>query len=887
MRLGLLHAVVDLERRCIEFAEGKPIPLTALEVELLGFLARRGGAVVSRAELLTSVWGYHPDVKTRAVDNAVRRLRKKLEVEPGRPVHLVSAYAGGYRLTQIEVIGGTAPRAALEAPGGVALNGFGEEPTRFFGREREIEQLTERWRAGARLVTIVGPGGVGKTRLARRTAAACVDELGATGAWFVDLSECVVVEDVVSAVARGIGLLGGLVDTGRVGTALSARGVVLVVLDNFEQVVEAGPATLGRWLPECPDVRFVVTSRQRLGLGGENVVELDPLDLTDGVALFLDRARASATAPALAEDRISPADAAAVRDLVRRLDGLPLALELAAARAGLVGPRQMVEMLTHRFELLAAGPRGAPSRQATLRGAIDWSWETLSAWEQEAWMQLGVFHGGFRLDAAAAVLDLKAHPDAPWTLDVISALVDRSLLRSREVPGSGDRRFSMLESIREYAAEKLQGSSSRAAVQERHFEHFADLARSLADRAPGPADRERIQTLDKDLDNLLAAHAWACAGRPEAVAQLALDVDSALVGRDLRIRVRLWQRTVPCARSGDPGRLALALRMRGETSRMRGDLNEAEADLREALDIALQSGDAGIVGQVRCSLGVVEISRGRFDAAERELSAAYEAAVLTGEVRHQYLAQANLGTRAWVVSDLDSAEEHYRASLATTREHGLAAGEGMALGLLANLHLQRGRLDEAAGCFEEAIPVLRAVGDRPSESAARGNLGAVRLEQGRLEEAEALIRSAEEHSRAVGATAGRVAVVGNLALTQFLRGEPRDALLTFQRALRLWTDGGDPRTLAHLRCHRAQVLVSVGALEGAEADLAAAQEVIDGLDDELGARLVQLSRIAVRRARGESVDPTEEDIFSPGPEGETPPGERCADLRLAVLLLHS
>ena len=281
----------------------------------------------------------------------------------------------------------------------------------FVGRESELAQLAKCFETGARLVTVKGTGGAGKTRFARRFAHRHREEL-AGGAWFIDLTEARTPKGLLHATAMALEVpLGGEDFDGmvtKVGHAISGRGPVLLVLDNFEQVVQHASVTVGPWLKMAPEASFLVTSRERLRLEGEQVFALEPLPEADGVALFELRARAAGAS--LGED---PQTRTAITRIVTALDGLPLAIELAAARAVLLSPTQLLERLSERFELLRGGRRGDTDRQSSLVGLIDWSWDLLEPWEQAALAQLSVFRDGFFMEAAEAVLDLSAWRDAP------------------------------------------------------------------------------------------------------------------------------------------------------------------------------------------------------------------------------------------------------------------------------------------------------------------------------------------------------------------------------------------------------------------------------------------------------------------------------------------
>ena len=396
--------------------------------------------LLSEFEALSQKLGSLPRLRTW-LDPGSRPPRAETVVEATVPL---AADLTGETATDAE------SKTAL-AGGPRARTNLGPALDSFVGRETELAELAERFAAGARLVTIKGTGGAGKTRFACRFARSRWDEL-AGGAWFVDLTEARTAVGLLHATAMAleVPLRGEGFDAlaAQVGHAISGRGPVLLVLDNFEQVVQHASVTLGRWLQMAPEASFLVTSRESLKLGGEQVFVFAPLPEADGVTLFELRARAAgATLPQ------DPQTRATIARIVAAVDGLPLAIELAAARAVLLSPDQLLERLSERFKLLRGGQRGDTDRQSTLRGLIRWSWELLEPWEQAALAQLSVFRDGFFMDAAEAVLDLSAWPDAPWSLDVVGSLLDKSLLHSWEA--HGQPRFGMYEIGRASCRERV------------------------------------------------------------------------------------------------------------------------------------------------------------------------------------------------------------------------------------------------------------------------------------------------------------------------------------------------------------------------------------------------------------------------------------------------
>ena len=283
----------------------------------------------------------------------------------------------------------------------------------FVGRREPLTELVRRLDAGARLVSIIGLGGAGKTRLVTRFGWEALGRFPG-GVWFCDLSEARSLDGILFAVSQGLDVPLGKEDPiAQLGHAVAGRGKCLLILDNFEQVARHAEETLGRWLNRASEARFLVTTREVLGLPGEEVLALKPLVPSDAAALFV--LRAGAVKPGFAP---SAEDEAAIAPLVKLLEGLPLAIELAAARVRVMPPRMLLLRMSERFKLLSS-TGGRLDRQATLRAVFDWSWDLLSLAEKAALAQLSVFEGGFTLESVEAVLDLSTDENAPWPLDAI------------------------------------------------------------------------------------------------------------------------------------------------------------------------------------------------------------------------------------------------------------------------------------------------------------------------------------------------------------------------------------------------------------------------------------------------------------------------------------
>ena len=369
--------------------------------------------------------------------------------------------------------------------------------TRFVGRETELAEAVTLL-ADTRLLTLTGPGGVGKTRLALRLASAVAEDF-ADGVWFVDLSPLGDGEFVWGKVAQSLEVSEpgrGRALSDAIGRRLASKRAVLI-LDNCEQVVMSASDVAAALLGTAPELRIIATSREPLGVGGEVTWAVPPLVEADALALFVDRAR-----QVWPQFRLRGSDSAAVRNICRRLDGLPLAIELAAARTRVLDPAQIASGLDGHFRILPDGPRTAPSRQSTLAASFDWSHELLSGPQRALLRRLSVFAGGFDLEAALAVC-----PDA--TLEVLSELTERSLIVVEARGSDAAPRYRMLETVRQFAAEHLEEADEVALLRDRHRDHYMRLAELAEPHLTSPDEDAWRARLQIDLDNLRAALAWS------------------------------------------------------------------------------------------------------------------------------------------------------------------------------------------------------------------------------------------------------------------------------------------------------------------------------------------------------------------------------------------
>jgi predicted ATPase len=524
----------------------------------------------------------------------------------------------------------------------------------FVGRERELGEVLSRIRNGARLLTLSGPGGSGKTRLALETAASLVPEYKA-GVFWVGLASLRDPALVTETIGQTLGAKDGL-------TEHIAGRELLLLLDNLEQVIEAAPA-LASLVSACPNLTLLVTSRELLRVQGELEYQVPPLAEAEAVSLFCQRAQ------------LEPTDE--IAELCRRLDNLPLAVELAAARAKALSPSQILARLAQRLDLLKGG-RDSDPRQETLRATIQWSYDLLSESEQRLFRRLSVFAGGCMLESAEEIADAD--------LDTLQSLVEKSLVRF-----SNDRYWT-LETIREFAAERLRELDEQEELRTRHATHM--LARFAAMPREGST---WLPVLEAERDNFRAAMSWALETQ------------------------------------GSEPALTLAVAY-GDLCKFRGPFSEG----RRWLDAALRHrGDETPAGRCKALLNVSSLAQRQRDleCAEASGKEALRLSRSTGDPETIGRSLSLLGTVAGLRRELETAESLWREALAVFSKSGNNRQAIRTLGMLAWLAIAQRDFASARSATEEALALSREAGDRWGIVTNAGNLGHVLVREGRFEEA--------------------------------------------------------------------------------------------------------------------------------------------------------
>jgi len=665
----------------------------------------------------------------------------------------------------------------------------------FVGRAGDLEAIARAFESGAAVVTVVGPGGIGKTTLAKRYLEMHAEERA--GAWFCDLTETRAAGDVYAAVARALGVRGAPTSEAawmdRVGLAVSRRRGALVVLDNCEQAIDGVASALRRWRELAPRAAWVLTSRQLLRITGEHPLELGPLSLpvgrddgssSEAVELFVQRA--TIARPGYAP---TPDEADAIAGLVRALEGVPLAIELAAARMGVLDPRELLRRMSTSLDALGRGPRDAPVRQQTLEATVAWSWDLLDEAEKAALAQCAGFQGGFTAEAAEAVVDLSAVGGAPAVLDILQSLRDKSLLR-RASGGGPEVRLGFYEVVRDFAAKRLAASGQESAVHARAARFFLAPASRWAESHDTISPEGGFDAASQDdFDNVVAV-------RDRAMSRLGHDPSAA---REL---------------------LAAAVVLEPLLCR-RGSADERLRSLDLVLGAASAASDDRAYRWLLLSLSVL---RSRREAhGPSDFDRVWELAVRFADVplqvrvlNHRALAALHRGEAEQAVSLCQEALARCRESLPNAKTSVLVT--------LASAQVARGRPDEAIATYTEVLAGARAL-DRDLRARCIAtcniNLGELSQLRGRHDEAMRYFGAAERE--ATEDPRERFYLRGAVARLEHDRGRLTVARDMYTRALQGMREAGEVFEESRLLAALGALLADADEIDAAERMLAEAE----------------------------------------------------------------
>ncbi|MFT5685384.1 MAG: putative ATPase [Myxococcota bacterium] len=617
-----------------------------------------------------------------------------------------------------------------------------------------------------RLVTVIGTAGTGKTRLVR--ALGWNRRADWDSVWFCDLADARTEAGIFLAVARGMNIPLGAGNTlQQLGRAINGWGRCLILFDNFEQLVALAPGTLGKWLEMAPAATFVVTSRARLHLHGEVLLSVEPLPLTAAVQLFEQRAAALKRG-----FRVDASNYTVISDIVTTLDGLPLAIELAAARIRVLSVVKLRARLSDRFRLLRS--KGALSRQATLRAALEWSWELLQPEEQSALAQLSTFVGGFTLEAAEEVLDLDAWPDA-WAMDTVEALIDRSLVRTVT-----DERFNLLMSVAAFASEKLKLMGMHDESVLRHGAWFSSAEMDIA-------------SARLDLENLIATVQRALARGDTEVALGALGPAMQTLHETGPFSTALELSTAVAGMTGlSPKQTATLNYLRGDNAQYRGDPASALLFLRAALTGAIAAGDRRGEIRTRAIIGYPMFMTGEAEAALEVAEQALTMAQVAGDAESVAVSANILGILTSQSSG-PRTSDFYQIALDSEQD---TTRQASTLINWAEWDRHQGNLESSLARLEQAESLLGTDAMSPFLAQVVGVRGNIMVRLGRHQEGRDLLDEATQYNTRIGNQMGTAAYQVSRSMADFTLGNVEQAVDGIERSILFYREVGNQRYLS-------------------------------------------------------------------------------------------
>jgi predicted ATPase/DNA-binding winged helix-turn-helix (wHTH) protein len=752
--------VLDLDGRQLLRA-GTPVSLSPKALQLLGILVECHPRALSKTDLQDRLWP-GTFVVEKNLTNLVSELRDGLGDDPANPRFIRTVQRFGYAFREATAVkdGESDTRARHNIPAPL---------TNFIGRDREIEELL-RLLTSARLLTLTGAGGCGKTRLAMELAARALDRFP-DGVWVVDLATLVDPSRMAQAVASVLDiregpnrpLMDALLDCVR-------NRRLLLVLDNCEHLIAACAQLADALLRTAERARILATSREGLGITGETMWRVPSLSLPDvsaeasvetvfqhdAVRLFVERASAVDHTFTM-----TSANAGLVSDVCIRLDGIPLAIELAAARVKVLSIQQIHARLNDRFRLLTGGSRTAVARQRTLEATVDWSYGLLSNSERQLLRRLSVFAGGWTMEAAEDVTPDNSS-ERNDVLESLSRLVDKSLVNA-ESDSAGSRRYHFLETVRQYARERLVESGDAERLRDRHLAFFHELVRHAEPELTRPGQIAWMNRLQREHDNLRLALEWGleAPGRGEQGTEISVGLCWFWLKRGYFHEGQEWlERTLAAGHAAPPALRAKALMYLGMMTFFQGDFVRTQALVEESAALGRTAGDLSVVA---FSLGVsalTALERGDTEACARLATEGQEAARRSAISWIQGMSMSCLAYLAMHQGDFDRASALHEEVLELSRQQGEKWAIGITLFDLALLRVIQDRHEEARALCAEGIALNQEFGDRrgiawclgilsAAEAAAGRHLRAARLRgamEGLLESVGAPIQVTYHHS---------------------------------------------------------------------------------------------------------------------------------------------
>jgi predicted ATPase/DNA-binding winged helix-turn-helix (wHTH) protein len=753
----------ELDLRAYELRRsGLALKLERIPMELLFLLIENRGKMVSRDQIIERLWGKDIFLDTdNSINAAIRKIRQVLKDDPEQPRFVQTSVGRGYRFiatilgpvsaSPYVITRSSTPEFAAKRDRFPERSAQQTETrpatlpaprTGFVGRDKEVATVRGLLlRQDARLITVTGPGGIGKTRLAVQVASGLVEHFSG-GTSFVSLSSLSDPGLLISEIVQTMGIREAAgksaLETLKGYLQDSSREPTLLLLDNFEHLIQAAPVVAGL-LSVGPNLKLLVTSRSALHVYGEHEFPVPPLALPEmlskpplevlsqypAVALFLERA--VAVKP---DFELNRENASAIIEICARLEGLPLAIELAAARIKVLSPSSLRTLLKSRLRLLIGGSRDMPQRQQTLRAAIDWSYDLLSTAEQKLFRRLSVFAGGCGLEGVEAVCDTKGDLDLDL-LEGMASMVDKSLAQQVE-HAQGESRFLMLETIREYALEKLQAVGEESSTRRAHAAYSLVLAEEVATDQSGAESAEWLERFALEHDNFRVALEWLT---ETGDAEWGLRLGAALF--------RFWETREYLAEGRD--RLGKVLKLAGAAAPTKararalfsagvlageqGDYASADALVGESLDITRQLGDKQGVAVSLNALAVLARDRGNVVVARSQFE---DSLVLWRELGDQKAVARSLSNLANIIKlqgDNARARALYAECLSIFQGLGDQTGVAWSMNYQGDVARDQGDSGAARTSYEQALAIFRELSDRWGIAGTLADLGNLASEE--------------------------------------------------------------------------------------------------------------------------------------------------------------
>ncbi|HEX3672524.1 MAG TPA: adenylate/guanylate cyclase domain-containing protein [Candidatus Cybelea sp.] len=685
-------------------------------------------------------------------------------------------------------------------------NNLPAQLTSFVGREDDVAEIAALLQRGP-LVTLAGPGGIGKTRCALQAAGEMLGEFS-DGAWLIDLAPIADPTLVTGTIAQTLGVRETpnrpLLET--LAEYLATRQVLLI-LDNCEHLIDETRRVTVDILHRCPQVRVIATSREPFNAGGELLLRMPSLDVSESVALFTDRARAISP-------RFAPTgeNAAAVTAIATRLEGIPLAIELAAARVRVLSPVQIAQRLDERFRMLVGGDRSALPRRQTLRATIDWSYDLLDERERALLRRLSIFAGDFSIAAATEVCSVPREIDEWDVLDSLTALVDKSLVLADD--HDEEQRYRLLQSMREYGLERLHEANEGNGIAERHARYYAQFVANLRPLVDELEDERWKRLCAEELDNIRAAIDWTLARRNDAAVGIGLlshlEWPEILTAPQEALR---WYERAAQEKDAMPDAIAEARILRHYVllQWLAGrPLADRTATAQRAVEIAASTGDRDEIARALTNLGACHQSGGQFDEAETAFAEAYASSENLSRLSR------NAVLRTWAVNDL----RRGNPELARRRFLDVASSErpgseahASALLNLGELEFTIGSVDAAREAARRACETYQALGSALLVLVL-ANLAAYAMAAGDLNDARARLR--EAMGRRYESGRWLVTILDHHALLAALLGDCNRAAILVGFTDAHYRSRGESRQPTEQRGYERLAGLLAGAIEGAE-----------------------------------------------------------------------